>query len=115
MLSSTIDPRASRALLSVEAERARRNPFDGSIQVAVAVDDDRVLAAHLEDRPLDEDLARPRLGCALMDLEADRLRTGKRDEARLRMRHNRAAELRTLARAQVDDAIRQANLFEQAP
>ena len=33
-----------------------------------------------------------RLGCALMNLQPDRLRAGKRDEPRLRMRNNRAAE-----------------------
>src|SRR5260370_801229 len=52
------DSRTRRTLLSVEAEGACGNPFDGSVQVAVAVDDDGVLAAHFEDGPLDEHLAR---------------------------------------------------------
>ena len=104
---------AGGALLAVEAEGAGGDAFDGGVEVAVGVDDDGVLAAHLEDGALDEVLAGLGLGGALVDLEADLLGAGEGDEAGLGMRDEGAAEVRAGAGAEVDDAVGQAGLFEQ--
>ena len=50
----------------------------------------------------------------LMDLQAHRLRSRKRHEPYLRVRHHRTAELEPLPRAQVHHPIRQARLLQQA-
>ncbi len=99
--------------MSVEAECAGHDTVECGVQIGVGLDDDRVLAAHLEDGALDEDLTGLGFGGTLMDLQTDGLRTGKCDETCLRMGDNSAPEVGALARAQVDDAVRQANLFEQ--
>ena len=57
------------------------------IEIAFAIHDDRVLAAHLGDHALDPDLALLRLGGQFVDAQADVARSGEGDEARLRMLH----------------------------
>src|SRR3954470_7159874 len=49
--------RTCRDLLSVETEGAGDHSLDGEIKIGVGVDDDRVLASHLEDGAFDEGLA----------------------------------------------------------
>ena len=100
--------RAGRALLPVEAEGAGDDAIESGVDIGVGFNDDRVLAAHLEDGALDEDLAGLRLCGALVNLEADGLRAGERDEAGVRMRNDSSPKVRALAGAQVDDTIRQA-------
>ncbi len=53
-------PRAGRALLAGVAEGALEDADDRLVEVGVVVDDDRVLAPHLGDHPLDVVLARRR-------------------------------------------------------
>ncbi len=59
--------------------------LDRRVEVRVLVDDDRVLAAHLEDRALDPDLSFAHARRGLVDAESDFLGAGERDETRLRM------------------------------
>src|SRR6185437_12687468 len=102
---------AGGTLLSVEAEGRGHDAFDGSVDVRIRADDDRVLAAELEDGALDPDLALLRLRGALVNFEADGFRAGEGDEACLRMFNERAADF-WAALAQVHDARRHAGLFE---
>ena len=51
-----------------------------TIEVGVGVDDDRVLAAHLGEDPLDLSLPGPERGRTFDDLQADGLRAGEGDE-----------------------------------
>ena len=103
--------RAGGAFLAVESEGRSHDPFDGSIDVRIRADDDRVLAAHLEDGALDPDLALLRFRGALVNFEADGFRAGEGDEACLRVFDQRAPHGRA-ALAQVHDAGRHAGLFE---
>ena len=88
-------------------------PSTAASRSAVGVDDDGVLAAHLEDGALDADLAGLGLGGALVDLEADLLGAGEGDEAGLGVGDDGGAEAGAFAGAEVDDAVGQAGLFEQ--
>ena len=92
-------PRAGRALLPLEAERrgddAARPPRRGPR----LVDDDGVLAAHLQHRALDPDLPGQRSARLLGDLEPDLARAGEGDEARLRVLDERVADRRAAAGA----------------
>ncbi len=115
MSASTIAREQAEHFCPLKPKALATTPSTRRVEIAVCLDDDRVLAAHLEDRALDEDLAGLGLRGALVDFETDGLRSGEGDEARLRMRDDRAAEARALAGAEVDDAVGQAGLFEQAP
>ena len=81
---------------------------------ASAVHHDGVLAAHLENRALDPDLA---LGCVCaarsIDIQPDVARSGERDVARLGMRHQRHCRKWRPTRAEVDHARRHAGLFQR--
>ena len=69
---AALEPAVTAALvLAVEAEGAGDNAVDRRVEVAIGFDDDRVFAAHLENGPLDEDLAGLGFRCALVNLEAD--------------------------------------------
>ena len=105
--------RAGRALLALEAESGRGYAFDGGVDIGVGIDDDGVFAAHFEDGALDPELARLLLRGALVDVQSDFARAGESDVANLRMRHQRIAEARAAAGAEVHDAFGHAAFFEQ--
>ena len=85
----------------------------GRIDIDFAVDDDRVLAAHLGDDALDPDLSLLRLRCEFVDPQPDVARSGEGDESCLRMRDHHVADLRAAADHQ-REALRGKARFEQA-
>ena len=79
--SSTIDPRAGRALLPLIAERTADDAEHGFVEIGVVVDDDRVLASHLGDHALHPAIARGGdFGRPGVDRQADRARAGEGDQ-----------------------------------
>ena len=109
------DARAGRALLSAETERRLRGAFDGSVEVGVGIDHHGVLAAHLENGALDPDLAGLLRGCGLVDVQADFLRSGEGDVARLGMRDDGVAEARCRARDSSSPRRRAGRLLPGSP
>ena len=105
-------PRARRTLLPLIPERGHSHAFHRGIEVTIAVDDDRVLAAHLRNYPFDPDLAFLRLGGELIDVQAHVARSGERNETRLRMRHQKIAD-RAAAAGQETERMRRKAGFEQ--
>src|SRR5207247_2453464 len=91
-------PRTSAALLSGIAESRHEHAADRLIEVGVVVDDDRVLATHLRDHPLDVALARVGLCCRFDDSQPDRTAPGERDVVDPRMLYQHAADVATRAR-----------------
>ena len=73
------DPAATAALLPRVAERRLDDRLNRAVEVCVIVDDDRVLAAHLDDQFLDERLAGLDVGPRADHAAADLLRSGKGD------------------------------------
>ena len=92
--------RARRTLLALEAESRLRYAFDGGVDVGVGIDDDRVLAAHLEHGALDPELAGCWLRCRLVDVQSNFARAGESDVANLGMRDQGIAEARAAARTE---------------
>ena len=105
--------RAGRALLALEPERGGDDLRDREVEVRVLVDDDEVLAAHLEDDALDPALALRDRGRLLVDPEADLLRARERDEAGLRVLDEEVADLAARAGQVVERAGRHAGLLEE--
>ena len=103
----------SRAFLTLKAKSGSCNTFYGRIEIGVCVHHNRVLAAHLEDRALDPDLAGSLIGSNLVDAQTHFARTSKCYVARLGMRHDGIAKTRARARAEVHDAPRHARFFQQ--
>jgi hypothetical protein len=103
---------AGRALLPAEAEGRGDHSIDGGVEIGVGADEDGVLAAHLENRPLDPDLAGLRCGGALVNFEADGLGAGEGDEAGLGMLDDGVAEGGAGAGAEVDHAVGHAGFFK---
>ena len=104
------EPRAGRALLPLKSERRRDDAVGGVLDVGGLVDEDEVLAAHLQDRPLDPDLPRHDAARLFADLDADGARARERDEAGLRMLDERIADRRAAARQEVQDPVRHPRL-----
>ncbi len=90
------------ALLALEAEGCCHGLVRCEVQVCRLVHDHRVLAAHLQDGPLQPDLARLGLGCQLVDVQADLFRTGEGDHAGLGMAHQGVANLAAATGAEVN-------------
>ncbi|CDN43862.1 hypothetical protein BN871_DS_00070 [Paenibacillus sp. P22] len=105
--------RAGGALLSGEAERRCRDGFRRQVEIAVGVDDDRVLAAHLGDDALDPLLAGRRLRRALIDAQAHVPGAGEADEAGQGMLDEVVPDFSSRSGQKVDDARRNARFFEQ--
>ena len=105
-------PRRRRALLARVRERAVRDRRDRDVEVGVGVDDDRVLAPHLGQDPLDLSLPGSDDGRALDDLQADRLRAGERDERDRRVLDQRRADLLADAGEEGEHTRRDARLVE---
>ena len=80
---------------------------DRLVEVGVVVDDDRVLAAHLGDHPLDVVLARLDLGRLAVDQQPHVARAGEGDEVDVGMVDQRLADLLAQARQVVQHARRQ--------
>ena len=92
-------PRAGRALLPLKSEGRRATPSTAAVEIGVSIHDDRVFAAHLENRALDPDLARAaRSAATLLMSQADFARSGEGNETRLGMRNQRIAEAAARAR-----------------
>ncbi len=102
--------RARRALLPLIPERRHRDAFHRGIQIAFAVHDDRVLAAHLGHHALDPDLAFLRFGGEFVDVQSDIARSGERNEARLRMRHQQIADRPAASRQEAERRRREIRL-----
>src|SRR5579871_1432118 len=77
--------RTGRALLSLESESGSGNAFHGGIDVRVGVDDDGVLAAHLEDGALDPDLPGALFRGGFVDVQSDLAGSSEGDVASLGM------------------------------
>jgi len=105
--------RARRAFLARETERGGDHAGNSGVQIGIVGDDDCVLAAHLGDRPLDPALAGLRLRRQLGDPQPDALRPGERDEPRARVGDELLADRGTVARDEVQDARRQAELVHE--
>ncbi len=107
-----IDDRARtrRTLLPVVAEGRDRDRLDRVVHVAIDVHHDRVLAAHLQDRALDPDLAGLGLRRARMDVQAHLLRSGEGDEPRLRMLDMALPKVAPAARTEVHHSARHPRL-----
>ena len=103
---------AGRALLPAEAEGRGCHALDGRVQIGVGADQDGVLAAHLQNRPLQPDLIGFSLGGALVNLQSHFFGTGEGDEAGLGMLDDGVAEAGAGAGAEVDHAGREARLFQ---
>ena len=77
--------------MSLVTKRGLRNTFHRGVEVRFLIDDRGILAAHLQHRALDPDLAGNALGGRLADEQAHFLGAGKRDVARFRMPDDRVA------------------------
>ena len=88
-------------------------PSAAASRSARLVDDDRVLAAHLGDDPLQPALARLHLRRQRVDVRAHLARASERDEPRPRMRDQEVADLAAAAGQEVHHAGRHAGLLEQ--
>ena len=84
--------RTGRALLATEAESRAGHALHRRVKIGVSIDDDRVLAADLQDGALDPDIAGLLRGCALIDVQSNFLRTGKGNVAGLGMLNDRVAK-----------------------
>src|SRR3984957_10303097 len=105
--------RAGRALLTLEAKCGLRHAFARRVNVRVGIDNDRVFAAHLENRALDPDLSRSLRRCDFVDVQADFARASEGDEARLGMRHDGVSKAGSGARTEIHHALGHARFFEQ--
>ncbi len=105
--------RARGAFLSLEAKRRNRDPFDGCVDIRVGGDNDRVLPAHLGDDAFDPFLPGLRRGRQLVDAQAYFFGTGERNEANLRMRNDRIADLAARAGNKVHNARRYSDLVQK--
>ena len=103
--------RAGRALLALIAERGGHDAGCGGIQVGGLIHQDGVLAAHLQDRALEPDLAGLHLGRALEDAQPDLLAAGEGDEACHRVVHQRIADRAAGPGQEVEHAWRQMQLL----
>ena len=83
--------RAGRTLLSLIAKRGLRGAFHCGVDIGFVVDDDGVLAAHFQNGALNPNLAGCGFGGEFADAQADFLRAGEADVARLRMLHHHVA------------------------
>ena len=79
--------RAGRALRPLKTEGRIHDLRHGFVKVGIVVHDGGVLAAHFRDDPLDLPLARLHLGRLFHDVQAHVHRTGKADEADVRVFH----------------------------
>ena len=79
---------------------------DGLVQVGVVINDDRVLAAHLGDDPLDMVLAGPGVGGLAVDQQADLARAREGDQVDAGMVHQRLADFLAPAGQVVESARR---------
>ena len=104
---------AGGTLLPVEAECGSDHTLDRGVDIAIAVDNDRVLAAEFQHRTLQEALARLLLCSALMHVQADLLGAGKADEAHLRMLDERASGQVAASLQQVHHALGHTRFFEK--
>ena len=86
-------PRARRALLPGVAEGALQDADDRLVEVGIVVDDDRVLAPHLGDHPLDVVLPRRRLGGPAIDRQPDLARAGEGDQVDPGIFHQRLPDV----------------------
>src|SRR5260370_24602432 len=100
------DAGAGRALLSLKTKRRLGYAFDCSIKIRVGVDDDGVLAAHLQDRALDPFLTGALDSRTLVDIEPNFFRPGESYETGQWMLDQSRAEARSRTRAEVHNAIR---------
>ena len=98
--------------MPLKPERRGRHAFDGRIQIGIRGDDDRILAAHLENRALDPELAGPMLRRAHVDIESHVARAGEGDETRLGVLDQSVSERRAGAGTEVDHSGRQAGFFQ---
>src|SRR5215204_7440623 len=105
--------RAGRTFLPLKAEGGGDDTGRGLVNIHAGIDDDGVLAAHLGHDALDPALTSLMPGGALVDAQADLLRTGKGDVAGERMVYNHVADLTARADHKVDDARRHPGLFQQ--
>ena len=96
--------RTRGALLAGVAERGRDDARGGLVQVRGFVHENRVLAAHLQDRAFEPLLAGLHRGRALVDAEAHLLAAGKRDKARERMIHQHIPHRATRAGQKIKHA-----------
>ena len=102
------EPGQRGAFLAGETEGAREGGGDGFVEVRIAVDDERVFAAHFADDFFQVGLAGERAAGGFPDLQADGARAGERDEVRVRMRDERGADFLAQAGEEVHDARGQA-------
>lgn len=103
MASSTITREPGRALLPLKTEGRIHDLRHGFVKVGIVVHDGGVLAAHFRDDPLDLPLARLHLGRLFHDVQAHVHRTGKADEADVRVFHQIVAHDGALTGAIVED------------
>jgi hypothetical protein len=104
---------AGRALLALVAVGRGDHGVDRLVEVAVAVDQDAVLAAHLGDQPLHPDLALLRLRGLFEDPQADVAAAGERDEARQPVLHHGAADRTAWPGDEVQHLLGQAAFMHQ--
>src|ERR1019366_6446089 len=86
--------RTSRALLALIAERRSDYSVGRLIEITLAIDDDRVLAAHFGDDTLDPELAGLMPGGQFVDAQTHVARSGERDETGLGMLDQDVADRR---------------------
>src|SRR5207244_12250657 len=79
----------------------------------IGIDDDRVLAAHFENRPFNPHLAKCLVGGDLVDPQSHFARTRKCDVASFGMGHNRIPKAGPRPGAEVDHGLRHTGFFEQ--
>ena len=104
--------RAGRALLAAEAKGSAGHAFNRRIQIGVGIDDDGVLAAHLEDGALDPELAGLLHGRALVDMQTDFLRARERNVASLGMLDDSVAEAVAMTGTEISHTVRQPGFFQ---
>jgi len=85
-------PRAGRALLALVPKSRNDNARGGCVQVCRLVYHDGVFAPHLQQGPLQPNLAGLHLGGALVDADADLHGAGECDEPRLGVIHQHIAD-----------------------
>ena len=97
--------------MPAETEGRGGHSLDGRVEIGVGADQNRVLAAHLQNRPLDPDLTGLSPGGALVNLQAYFLGAGEGDEAGFGVLDDGIAEAGSGAGAEVDHAGWEARLF----
>src|SRR5262249_3396622 len=90
----------------LETEGRGHDPLRGLLEIRRLVDQNEVLTSHLEDRPLDPDLAGPDLAGLLADPDSDIAGAGESDDAGFRMLAERGTDNRAALGHEVQNARR---------